>query len=262
MRLMKMGRLAVAVCLLMAGCSVVSSISNGDKRRLAFEQKLSQPYDETAIKTSLTLDVLPRIEKHQERLDPEYAGAELVSPSDNVVALYGQSKDGHQIWFNMFTFHEYKLNVIRKYFFLVDDRAGSLGMGSRKGLRFDCEVVLDDAVSRENYPDENSRRAAILRQALADLHEDIAQVEPESRRVDRNSRKLDVCGMLMNQAFEMIRLKLDASPSAAGQLDQPEGIEFDHISFGTGRVRLYVTDDVARIKILLGTFADSMQDNQ
>lgn len=264
MRLKGLGRLTVAVvCLLIAGCSVVESISGDDKKQLAFEQMLSQPYDETAIKTGLTLDVLPRIEQHRDRLGPEFDGTELISRGDNVVVLLGQSKDGYQTWFNMLTFHEYVLNVVRKYFFLVDDRAGRFGLGSRKGLRFDCEMVLPEEILKENYPNENAKRITILRLALGNLREDIGEIDiEEEQESGQNSRKLDVCGMLMNQAFEMVQLKLDSSPSLAGQLDKPEGVEFDHISFGTGRVRMFILEDVARIKILLGTFADSVQDNQ
>ncbi len=263
MRLMKSVCLTVAaLSLFVGGCSVVKSISGGGKKQIAFEQMLSEPFDETAIKKGLTLDVLPKIEQYQDRLGPEFDGTELISRSDKVVALLGQSNDGYQIWFNMFTFHEYVLNVVRKYFFLVDDRAGRLGIGSRKGLRFDCEMVLADAVLKESYPDENARRIAILRQALTNLRKDINEIEPVEQQPGRNSRKLDVCGMLMNQAFEMIQLKLDSSPSLAGQLNQPEGVEFDHISFGTGRVRMFVLEDIVRIKILLGTFVDSMQNSQ
>ena len=147
-------RLAIAVCcyvglllgILLVGCSALSSSATSQSRQLSEQQELSAPYDSIMLKKSLTLDALPKIRRSQSEPDSLLAETETVSHSDRVVASLGQSQDDSSTWFNMVTFHEYRLNVIRKYFFAVDDRAGSLRTRSRRGLRFDCEMVLGKEV--------------------------------------------------------------------------------------------------------------------
>ena len=163
-------RLTIAVCcyagllvgILLAGCSAVSSPTGAQGQQLSEEQELSAPYDQIALKKSLTLDALPKIRRSQSEPGSLLAETETVSHSDRVVASLGQSQDDSSTWFNMVTFHEYRLNVIRKYFFAVDDRAGSLRARSRRGLRFDCEMVLGKEVLGESYTSENARQIAIL----------------------------------------------------------------------------------------------------
>ena len=117
---------------ILAGCSAVSSSDAAKNQQLSEEQQLSAPYDQIMLKKSLTLDALPKIRRSQDEHGSLLAEVETVSHSDRVVASLGQSPDSTRTWFNMVTFHRYRLNVIRKYFFAVDDRAGSLRTRSRR----------------------------------------------------------------------------------------------------------------------------------
>ncbi|HCO96301.1 MAG TPA: hypothetical protein DIU00_20575 [Phycisphaerales bacterium] len=256
-------RLAFALCcyaglflgILLAGCSAVSSPA-ASKNRHSGQEELSAPYDQIVLKKSLTLDALPKIRRSQSGPGSLLAETETVSHSDRVVASLGQSPDGYSTWFNMVTFHEYRLNVIRKYFFAVEDRAGSLRTRPRRGLRFDCEMVLGKEALGESFASENARRIEMLRYVLENIRKDINELGADVDVPGQYNKKLDVCGMLINQTFETVLVKLDASPILAMRLSQAGGAEFDHINFNKGTVELVATDDTVAVKVLFGAFVD------
>jgi hypothetical protein len=258
-------RLTFAVCfyaglllgILLAGCSAVSSPDAAQRQQFSEQQELSAPYDQIMLKKSLTLDALPKIRRSQSETGSLLAGAETVSHSDRVVASLGQSRDGYSTWFNMVTFHQYRLNVIRKYFFIVEDRAGILRTRSRRGLRFDCELVLVKEVRVKSYTSENARRIAMLRYVLDSIHKDLKELGDDVDVPGQYNKKLDVCGMLINQMFETVLVKLEASPVLAMRLSQPGGAEFDHINFNKGTVRMVVAGDTVAVKARFGAFTHS-----
>jgi len=241
--------------ILLMGCSAVSSSDAARNQQLSEEQELSAPYDRITLKKSLTLDALPKISRSHDEHDSLLADFETVSHSDRVVASLGQSQDGSRTWFNMVTFHEYRLNVIRKYFFAVDDRAGSLRTRSRRGLRFECEMVLEKEVLGVSYTSENARRIAILKYVLGSVRKDIKELGDDVDVPGQYNKKLDVCGMLINQMFETVLVKLEASPVLAMRLSEAGGAEFDHINFNKGTVRMVVVDDTVAVNARFGTFA-------
>jgi hypothetical protein len=243
--------------ILLAGCSAVSSSAKSQSRQLYEQQELSAPYDQITLKKSLTLDALPKIRRSHGEPGSLLAETETVSHSDRVVASLGQSRDGYSTWFNMVTFHEYRLNVIRKYFFIVEDRTGSLRTRSMRGLRFDCEMVLDKEVLVKSYTSENARRIAMLRYVLDSIHKDIKELGDDVDVPGQYNKKLDVCGMLINQMFETVLVKLEASPVLAMRLSQPGGAEFDHINFNEGTVRMVVAEDTVAVNARFGAFAHS-----
>jgi len=255
--------LALILCCLATlagGCSSQSGLAS-QRGRLSFEQEVSAPYDQIAIKQSLTLDALPAIQRTRVQLPPALAGTELLSRNADAVASVGQSKDGQRTWFNMIRFHEFRLNVIRKYFMLVDERAGRLRPGSRRGMRFDCQVVLGQALLDESYPSEYARQITILKHVLENLRKDAAELGADIDAPGQNNRTLSVLTMLMNQTFEMILLKLDSSPMLTARLSGPDGAQFDHINFDQGTVRMTIDDDVATVEIRFGSFARTAQDD-
>jgi len=255
--------LALFVCCLATlagGCSSQSGLGS-QRGRLSFEQEVSAPYDQIAIKQSLTLDALPAIQRTRGQLHPELAGTELLSRSANVVASVGQSKDGQRTWFNMVRFHEFRLNVIRKYFLLVDERAGRLRPGSRRGMKFDCQVVLEQALLDKSYPSEYARQITVLKYVIENLRRDAGELGADIDAPGQNNRPLSVLTMLMNQTFEMILLKLDSSPMLTARLSGPDGAQFDHINFDQGTVRMTIDDDVADVEIRFGSFAGTDQDD-
>jgi len=239
------------------GCSFWSARSGAAQP--SFEDVLSAPYDGTRLKKSLTLDVLGKIHREQGELAPYSMGAELLSQSDNVIASSGQSEDGRKIWFNMVAFHEFRLDVVRKYFFVADDTGPTLRGKSRRGLRFDCAMVLPNELLEKSYADENARQIAVLRHTLENLHKDINELGAGAGATGHNDKMLTVCEMLINQTFELILRRLDSSPAMVAALSQADGVQFDHITFDKGRVRMVAGGDTAAVKILFGVFAPPEQ---
>jgi hypothetical protein len=228
-------------------------------RQLSYQAKLSAPYDRIMLKQSIIHDTVPKIQRLQDELEPSFAEAELISHSENVVVSLGHSKDGFKTWFNMVTFQEKELNAVRKYFFFVDDKARSFQLSLRRGLRFDCEMVIGEEMLAEPGTAENAKRIAMLRNVLDNFHKDINELSKDTDAPDQENKMLDICRMLINQAFEIVLRELDSSPVLATRLRQAGGVEFDHINFDKGKIQMVVGGNIVRVKIRLGAFTHTIE---
>jgi len=242
---------------LLGGCSAVSPWARS--QQLSYQAKLSAPYDRITLKQSIIQNAVPTIQRLQKELEPGFAEAELISHSENVVVSLGQSKDGYKSWFNMVTFQENELNAVRKYFFFVDDKSRSFQLSPSRGLRFDCEMVIGEEMLAEPGTAENARRIAMLRNVLDNFHKDIAELRDDTEAPDQENKMLDICRMLINQAFEVVLLELDSSPVLATRLSQAGGVEFDHINFDKGKIQMVVGGNIVRVKIRLGAFTHMIE---
>lgn len=251
---------AFLLAVLLGGCSWVSPKDEARKKRLFSLEELSEPYDQITLKTSLTIDALPKIQRFQSDRGPLLGGVEVLSEGQSTVATLGQNKDGRRTWFNIVAFHEFKLNVVRKYFFIVDERAKRLTARSTRGMRLDCEIVLDRELLNRSYSSENVRRITILGYISENLRKDIEKLGVNIDSPDQDNKMLSVCGMLINQTLDLVLLKLDSSPVLATKLDNATGIDFDHINFGEGKVRMIVQDDTVAFTMRFGAFARSDND--
>ena len=157
----------------------------------------------------------------------------------------------------MVAFHEFRLNVIRKYFFVADDTGPTLRGKSRRGLRFDCAMVLPNEIIGKSYADDSERQIAVLKYIRESLRKDLNELGAGA--TGQNDNTLNVCGLLMNQTFEMILRRVDSSPAVVAALSRPDGFEFDHITFDKGTVRMVAGGDTAAVKILFGVFAPREQ---
>jgi len=232
----------------LCGCSVVRYFQPEQCPR----EELSASYDQTAVKTSSTLDVLGKIQSVEH---------ELLSQSDTMVASSGQNKNGYRTWFTMVAFDEYTMVAKRKYFFLVDERAKisptelkRFLTAPKRGLVFDSQVVLETEVLDKPYATEEARQIAILKQVAERLRKDIAELSGNTDGPSQGNKMLTVSGLLMNQLFKAVLLELDKSPVLAKRLSGRNGVEFNHISFDTGNIRMVVKDDIVTVKIGLGLF--------
>jgi len=236
----------------LCGCAELLPEVGMRRRVLLYDKDLSATYDRTKIKKSLTLDVLPRISK---------AKNEVLSHSENVVASLGQSKNGFKTWFTMIAFHEYELSVLRKYFFVVDERVGSR---RKKGLRFDCEVLLTEDDRQKIRSAAGPKQVALLRVILENLRRDAAELKGGADAPAQDNQALDVSVLLIRQVFETILLELERSGVLVARLSDPNGVDFDHMNFGEGKIRLTAKPGriiVVRIRLgaLLCTF-DELDD--
>jgi hypothetical protein len=232
----------------LCGCSVVNYLQPEQLSR----EELSASYEQTKLKTSSTLDVLGKIQSVER---------ELVSQSDTMVASSGENKNGYRTWFTMVAFDEHTMIAKRKYFFLVDERAKISStklkrcLAARKqGLIFDSQVVLETEVLEKPYATEEARQIGILRQVAGSLRKDIDELSGDTDGPSQGSKTLTISGLLMNQLFETVLLELDKSPVLAKRLSSSSGVEFNHISFDKGSIRMVVEDDTVTVTIGLGLF--------
>jgi len=238
---------------LLGGCSTVSPWARA--RRLFYEKKLPSPYNQIKVKDSVIHDAVPKIQRLGDKLDPDLEGAEIISHSSNVVVSLGQSKDGYKTWFNMVTFQENKLNVIRKYFFIVDDKPGYFQLGPGGGLRFDCEMALQKHLLDDPDAAEHTRQITTLRHVLENLHTDMDELSDDTDTPGQENKMLEICRILINQTFDAVLLKLNSSPMSATRLSQADGAEFNHINFGKGTIQMVSVGNTVRVKIRSGMFA-------
>jgi hypothetical protein len=241
--------------LTLCGCSsVISPYVISKHQELPYDVNLSDSYYKIELEKSGALDVLPVIHK------PD---SELLSQSRSVVASLGQDEDGYKNWFNMVAFDEVKLTAKRKYFFLVDEKVRRLPgrrrgflIEPKRGLMFDSQMVLEKLKIDKPLMSEDTVQIAQLRQVLKNLHKDIGELSQGVDATVSDNKMLTISGMLLNQVFETVLYTLDRSPGLAGKLSDSGGVEFDHISFGKGIIRMVVEDGIVTVKIRLGVFVD------
>jgi hypothetical protein len=191
-------------------------------------------YDDIELQESDSTDVLELLSEDDD---------ELLSQSKSVIVAQGQKKGGHQIWMNMVAFDENELTAKRKCFFRADEKAQSLLFWYRRKLDFKIAMVLEKEVLDKPYANESAMQIAILRQVLKDTLLDVDQVAPDNKMIH-------ICGTLMNQTLSTVLQKLDESPVLALRLsDDDEGLKFDHMTFGEGRIRMSVEGNIVEVKV-------------
>lgn len=232
------------------GCTIVSPEARMRQKVLLYDKDLSATYDQIKVHKSLTLDVLPKIESSKD---------ELLSQSESVVASLGQSKNGYKTWFTMVAFHEYELSVIRKYFFVVDERVRNR-FRFRQGLRFDCVMALEKEMLNRSYGAESAGQVVILKYVLDNLRRDINELGGNIDMPSQDNKMLDISAMLIKQILETITFKLGKSGVLAARLSDPRGVEFDHINFGKGRIQMVIENDIVTIKMRLGALVSTFED--
>ena len=235
--------LVLTCCVCLSGCAVVDFLTP-DKP--PYYKELWAIYNHTNLKESTSSDVLATIHL------PEY---ELLSQSKSVVASCGQKKRTYHTWFNMVAFDENEATARRKYLLVINERPKMLFTEPWEGVTYDSEMVLEAEVLDEPYANENARRIAILKRVLENTRKDIDQVKTDNKT-------LNVCGTVINQALKTVLVKLDASPALASELSEPAGLDFSHISFDKGKIRMLVEGDIVTIKMMLGSFVKFFEKRQ
>jgi hypothetical protein len=201
-------------------------------------------YKKIKLRESTSADVLTTITKSKD---------ELLSQSKSVVASQGMKKKGHKLWLTMVAFDENEPTARRKCFFVVDEKAESFPIVSRRRLDFDIEMVLEGKVLNEPYANENARQVAILKQVLESNQRDVVEVSPDNKMIL-------ICGGLINQTLTTVLHRLEESPVLASKLSRNSGLGFDHITIGNGTIVMNVTDDIVDVKVRSGGFVWSGED--
>ncbi len=234
----------------LSGCGVYRTIMHG---KPPYDEHLYEIYSQSKLRVSTVSDVKTFGLAYQPQ-------NELLSQSQSVIVSQGQKRKGTTIWLNMIAFDQNKQTANRKYIFIVDDKYNLLEE-PKKNLSFDCAMVMEEADLAGPHANENAFRIALLKRILQKIHADINQVASDNKM-------LDICGMMVNQSFEAAQVKLKSSPAYASKLKNPAGMEFSHMSFDKGRIRLLfendkevnqlVKGDIVSVKLRLGKAAKKM----
>jgi hypothetical protein len=233
--------LIVVCCCALCGCSVLEIF---EEEQPPYDNELSAGYFKTVLEQSGSADVLSTI---------HMPGYETLSQSKSVVASVGQKDEGHKIWFKMAAFDENKLTAKRKYFFMIDEKGKAL-FGPRRTLVFNSEIVLGRELLNKPYASESARQIAIMKQVRTDVRADVSELSADDKR-------LDVCGMLINQTLETILRRLDESPVLASKLSDGRGLDFDHITLGEGRAMMDVIGGVVKVNVDISSLTWDFKDD-
>ena len=237
----------------LGGCAVQQHIPAGP---LSYEE-LSRGYFQIALQKSSALEVIRSMQSLQGKLDPKHVDTALFSQSDTVSASCARSKDDEKRWFTLCAFDQYDMKVKRKYFFYMDENAlmtptapKRCQIPPRPTLVFDGAMLVSEVLERP-YASDAARRIAVLRYIADSLRTDVSVFDASSKRSSSGNDILAVSGMLMNQVLRSALIELDKSPPLAMQMDK-QGVQFSHMTFNQGRIRLKVQGEAAVIRIELG----------
>lgn len=226
----------VSVAAFFSGCAAENPLEFVTPDSKPYTKHLPDAYNSIELNRSTSAQVLDVIKQHK---------GELTSQSQSVVAGWGEKKKTYQFWLTMAGFSEEDFAVTRKYFLAVDEKPWHLGAEGQK-QRFDCQIILDEQTLSEPYTGENQKRIAILQKVLENTRDDVAQVRSDSR-------VLDTGGMMINQTLERILYILNQSPGLAEKLSEKNGLDFDHLTLGKGRVQMILNDKVVKVKVRIGS---------
>ena len=217
-------------------CGIEEPLERVTKEPKPYTNKLPTAYHKIHLKQSTSADVLAVVKQYK---------TEMVTQSKSVIVSCGEKKNTSQLWLTTAEFNEEDFKVSRKYFLAVDEKPWHLG-AEGQSLRFDSEMTIDETTLSEPYPGENEKRIAIFKKAVENTRNDIAQVRQDNRVLNEGA-------MMQNQTMERILYLLKESPTLAAKLDDPNGFDFDHMTLGKGRVGMTLNNDVAKIKIRIGS---------
>ncbi|HEV59058.1 MAG TPA: hypothetical protein ENN87_16430 [Phycisphaerales bacterium] len=215
--------------------AVLGGLAVAGCQRFQMDAEVFDRFELATLKVSRSADVLNAIKEDDEML--------VQSPT--VVALWGQRDEQNRLWCNAVAFDEESLTAVRKYATGYEQFDRSYFITARRKLRFDAELVAPRQLLDEPYANTSDRNRAILAWAMESFREDMDTLGGE------NTDLLNLV-MLVRQTGNGILQTLDRSPGLAANLADPEGVAFDQINLGPGRVRMLIQDDVARIKIKVG----------
>ncbi|MCK4997902.1 MAG: hypothetical protein KAS23_00150 [Anaerohalosphaera sp.] len=226
----------ISIITLLTACIVITTGCQDIEQQ---NDEVFSRYYLTSLKWSKSADVLPELTRD----------CEIITQNESVVASWNQKDDSSQIWFNIVTFDEEKLTANRKYAFMVDEKAKGFAIAPTQKLRFDAELVLPADILNEAYTSENEKRISVMKYIRTIFAEDIGQLSPDSK-------ELEAAGMLVINSLNQCIYPLEQTPGLAKQLPKESGMEFDHMNFDAGRVRMLINDDTAKIKIKIGSVVE------
>ncbi len=231
-----LGLVLIGLCVLVNGCGYVDeALERVYIEPHPWTSQLPENYRMVTVGQSTSADVLEVINRPEK---------ELLFQDESVIASLGRRKEGSQLWLALVGFEEDSLVAMRKYFFATDEKSWHINAEDQKML-FETVMIVPYEVLNDNYANEDTRRVAIVNYIKDSFKED-------SFGLIEQSQDLHSIRMMVNQTFNGIGYKLDRSPALAQKLPKEDGLEFDHMNYGKGKVRMLIRDDIVVLQLKIG----------
>jgi hypothetical protein len=225
------------VCTVFSGCAwTVRGLTPPESPS---PEQLIATFNDTKLTQSSAGDVLAAV---------QYPDLQIVTHSQNAVAVSGPRDPAPRTWLTMVSFDE-SLAASGKYFMLINDKPQAFMYTKFIRARLDAEKIVTPEVLAANYPDEEARDMAILRDILDGFNASAREV----RLIDTRTR---ACSMATDQLLGEIITGLKRSPADATRLADRGGAPFNHSTMGKGRFRMVVEGEVVRLKVFVGSASE------
>jgi hypothetical protein len=239
---MTFARFAVAASLLTmlslsTGCAWMQRGSSPPESPTPLQ--LLTTFKASELGTSSSGDVLSSL------TDLSFPGIEIVSSSQNAISVAGPIDLADRTWATIVSFGEDTLTVDAKYFIYVNDKPRGFFHHKVTNARMDVEKYISPDVLSANYPNEEERNLAVIRDILKGLTSAARNLKTQDSRVRS-------CVMAGNQLLEQRIAQYKASPSSMATISGMTGTAFDTPELGKGRIKLIVSNNVASLKMVCG----------
>ena len=231
--------LLLSVCMALAGCDWAARGITPPERPNANE--LMTTFNKTTLNQSSSGDVVASV---------LYPTLQFVTQGQNTVAVSGPKPVRARTWLTLISFGE-SLTASGKYFFLINDQPQAFMYTKLILARMDVEKVVTPEVLNKNYPDEEAKNIAILRDILDGFNASAREVKSSDIHI-RN------CSMAADQLLTEILTRLKTSSIEASRFAGPAGMPFDHSNMGKGRLRMVVEGNIVKLKIIIGSVSEDM----
>lgn len=231
--------LLLSVCMTLAGCDWAARGLTPPERPDARE--LMATFNKTTLNQSSAGDVVASV---------LYPTHQFIAQSQNTVAISGPKPVRARAWLTLVSFGE-SLTASGKYFFLINDKPQAFMFTKLILARMDVEKVITPEVLKKNYPDEEAKNIAILRDILNGFNTSVREVKSSDAHIRS-------CSMAANQMLTEILTRLKTSSIEASRFADPAGMPVDNSNMGKGRLRMVVEGDIVKLKIIIGSVSEDM----
>ncbi len=196
---------------------------------------LPNNYYKVTINESTSVEVLAYLSRSEK---------EKASQTENAVVTFGDKKSGHQLWFALVMFDDQSAVARRKYFFHTDEKSYHINAEDQK-LYFDVVADLPEATAYQNYTSEDVRNIEIFQALHQQFKDDIRDLKGEHKNLESMS-------LMVYEVLNDLQYTFDASPTMVRELVDDDGIDYDHMNYDDGKVRMVVEDSVVKFRVLVG----------
>jgi hypothetical protein len=222
------------VCTTLTGCGWAVRGLTPPERPNATE--LLATFDGTSLNQSTAGDVLSNV---------PYPTLQFVMQGQNTVGISGPKPTRNRTWLTVVSFGE-SLAASGKYFSLINDKPQAFMYSRLLRARFDAEKIVTPEVLTKNYPDEESKNIAVLRDILDGF-------DAAAREVKLSDPRARSSSMAAHRLLNEILVRLKTAPIEASLLADLKGMPFDDATMGKGRLRMVIEGDIVKLKVIVGS---------